>query len=243
MLDSNSKTLLPSRFRIAPELNISGSKQFTPNQLRNIQTTINNPNLYIVDLREESHGFINDNTAISFHVPRNFIKESFTASEILEKEETNLNSIKRTDNLNIYNTKGSIIETIKPELIISEISLVKSKNINYVRLPVIDNYIPNPEIVDEFINLVKNKPSNSHLHFHCKEGEGRTTMFMSMYEMMHNNNNLSLEQILQHQQNIGGINLTNNKIRAKFLQNFYDYTLQNKSNNFNVLYSDWIKNK
>src|SRR3712207_4654015 len=64
--DSNSTTDLPTRFRIIPELKIAGGKQFTPAQLKNIQNKINSDNLYIVDLREESHGF-NDNNAISIY--------------------------------------------------------------------------------------------------------------------------------------------------------------------------------
>ncbi|KGM98229.1 phosphatase [Clostridium botulinum] len=243
VLDSNSTSPLPNFFRIIPELNISGSKQFTPAQLKNIQNKINSKNLYIVDLREESHGFINDNTAISFYLPRKYINDKFTVNEVLEKETTNLNSINDKNPLNIYNQTGTLLTTIKPQEITSEIQLVQSNNINYVRLPVIDNYIPNPEIVDTFIELIKSKPSNSHLHFHCKEGQGRTTMFMAMYEMMHNEKNFTLDEILKHQQDAGGIVLTGNPARATFLKNFYDYTTENKKNNFHTSYSQWLKNK
>lgn len=41
VLDSNSTNILPDRFRIDSALNISGSKQFTINQLPNIKNKIN----------------------------------------------------------------------------------------------------------------------------------------------------------------------------------------------------------
>ncbi|KEI12217.1 phosphatase [Clostridium novyi B str. ATCC 27606] len=242
VLDSNSTSPLPSFFRIIPELNISGSKQFTPAQLKNIQNKINSKNLYIVDLREESHGFINDNTAISFYLPRKYINDNFNTHEILKKEKLDLDSIKNVENLNIYDQLGTLKETLKPDKTLSEKELTKHNKIHYVRLPVIDNYIPSPEIVDKFIELIKSKPSNSHLHFHCKEGQGRTTMFMAMYEMMHNKDNLSLDEILKHQQDIGGIILTGNPARGTFLKNFYNYTIDNKKNNFDTSYSQWLKN-
>ncbi|NFF60258.1 phosphatase [Clostridium botulinum] len=243
VLDSNSTSPLPSFFRIIPELNISGSKQFTPTQLKNIQNKINSKNLYIVDLREESHGFINDNTAISFYLPRNYINDNFNTHEILKKEKSDLDSIKNTENLNIYDQMGTLKATLKPDKVLSEKKLTTHNKINYVRLPVIDNYVPSPEIVDKFIKLIKDKPHKSHLHFHCKEGQGRTTMFMAIYEMMYNEKNLTLDEILKHQQDAGGIVLTGNPARATFLKNFYDYTTENKKNNFHTSYSQWLKNK
>lgn len=67
-------------------------------------------------------------------------------------------------------------------------------------------------------------------------------MFMAMYEMMHNKNNLSLDEILKHQLDIGGIILTGNPEGGTFLKNFYNYTIDNKKNNFDTSYSQWLKN-
>ena len=78
-----------------------------------------------------------------------------------------------------------------------------------------------------------------HLHFHCDAGEGRTTTFMALYQIM-NSSNLSLEQILSYQYNIGGIILTDNKVRLDFLEEFYNYVSKNKDSNYEIKYSQWL---
>ena len=66
--DGNSKVGLPDRFRDIPNLNFSGSAQFTSEQVENLKNAINKPNICIIDLRQESHGLVND-YAISFFNP------------------------------------------------------------------------------------------------------------------------------------------------------------------------------
>ena len=63
--DSDSRTGLPDRYRDIPTLNISGSAEFTKEQVVNLKNAINKPNICIIDLRQESHGMVND-YAISF---------------------------------------------------------------------------------------------------------------------------------------------------------------------------------
>ena len=58
---------------------------------------------------------------------------------------------------------------------------------------------------------------------------------------MNNDNNLSLDQILSYQYNMGGILLTDNATRYYFLNSFYDYVENNKSNGYSTSYSTWIK--
>ena len=62
-----------------------------------------------------------------------------------------------------------------------------------------------------------------------------------MYQIMVNPNNLSLDQILTYQYNVGGIILTNDKYRAEFLNEFYNYVNQNKDTNYETSYSEWVK--
>ena len=64
---------------------------------------------------------------------------------------------------------------------------------------------------------------------------------MSMYQILMNNTNLSLDQITSYQYNVGGINLHDNKVQFEFLEDFYNYVSKNKSNNYNKPYSEWIK--
>ena len=88
---------------------------------------------------------------------------------------------------------------------------------------------------------LKNKPDDIHLHFHCAAGKGRTTSFMVMYQAMKNNSNLTLEQLLSYQYNIGGVNLHDNNIQYNFLEDFCNYVQKNKDSNYSISYSQWIK--
>ena len=238
--DNNNKNPLPNRFRNLKDLNISGSAQFNPSQLKNIIKTIDNRDLFIVDLRQESHGFINE-LPINFYNSESLLNKGFTTKETMEAEKKDLASIKIGSEVNISNKDGKIIDTIKADKVFSEETLVNENNIFYKRLAVRDGGIPTIEVTDEFVEFIKSKPSNSHLHFHCKQGQGRTTTFMSLYQMMYNKDKLPLDEILKKQLDAGGIVLTDSSTRAAFLESFYKYTLENMDSNFKVPYSTWVK--
>ena len=110
----------------------------------------------------------------------------------------------------------------------------------YKRYAVKDNGAPTPIIVDEFVEFIKTKPSDLHLHFHCDAGEGRTTSFMVMYQTMMNPTGLSLDQILSYQYNIGGVNVHDDRDQFEFLEDFYAYVSQNKKDNYSIPYSEWV---
>ncbi|MBB6622648.1 hypothetical protein [Clostridium gasigenes] len=238
--DNNSITPLPNRFRNLTDLNISGSAEFAPFQLKNLIEALNNKDLYIVDLRQESHGYINT-LPISFYNKENLLNKDFTTTQTLEGEKKDLASIKLGSDVNIYNKKGELLQTLKVNKVFSEETLVKENNINYKRFAVRDGGTPTLDVTDEFVEFIKNIPATAHLHFHCLEGEGRTTTFMALYQMMNNKDKLPLDTILKHQLDAGGIILTDNKERSTFLQSFYKYTLENMGSNFNTPYSTWIK--
>ncbi|MBU3136604.1 phosphatase [Clostridium gasigenes] len=238
--DNNSITPLPNRFRNLTDLNISGSAEFAPFQLKNLIEALNNKDLYIVDLRQESHGYINT-LPISFYNKKNLLNKDFTTTQTLEGEKKDLASIKLGSDVNIYNKKGELLQTLKVNKVFSEETLVKENNINYKRFAVRDGGTPTLDVTDEFVEFIKNSPATTHLHFHCLEGEGRTTTFMALYQMMNNKDKLPLDTILKHQLDAGGIILTDNKERSTFLQSFYKYTLENMGSNFNTPYSTWIK--
>jgi hypothetical protein len=238
--DSASITGLPDRFRDIPNLNISGSAQFTSEQVTNLRDGINKPNICIVDLRQESHGLVND-YAISFFNPTKDLNNGFTTEQTIKTEDLLLSKIKLNDNLNIYRKTGVLFKELTVNFVSNESSVVNKSGMEYKRYAVKDNGAPTAEIVDQFVEFVKTKPSDLHLHFHCDAGEGRTTTFMSMYQILMNNTNLSLEQILSYQYNVGGVNLHDNKTQFEFLEDFYNYVSKNKSNNYTTTYSEWIK--
>lgn len=239
VLDSASNSGLPDRFRDITNLNISGSSQFTKSQINNLKEAINKPNIYIVDLRQESHGMLND-FAISFFSPYTDLNNGLTTEEVIKKENSQLSSIKIGSDVDIYHKTGRLFKEVTAEFVSNEDSIVTNDNMQYKRYAVKDNGSPTPIIVDNFVEFIKNKPTDLHIHFHCDAGEGRTTLFMAMYQTMLNNTNLSLNQIISYQYNIGGVLLTDNKNQLEFLQEFYNYVSENKSTNYEKTYSQWI---
>ena len=239
-IDSTSSVGLPMRLRDIPTLNISGSAQFTKDQLLNLKNSINKDNICIVDLRQESHGMIND-LAISFLNPYKDLNNGFTTEQTIKAENSLLNKIKIGNTIQLYKHTGIFIKDITVDFISNESQLVTEADMQYKRFAVKDNSAPTPDIVDEFVEFIKNKPDDIHLHFHCAAGKGRTTSCMVMYQAMKNNSNLTLEQLLSYQYNIGGVNLHDNNIQYNFLEDFCNYVQKNKDSNYSISYSQWIK--
>lgn len=240
VMDSNSRTGLPDRFRDITNLNISGSAEFTKPQAENLKQSINKPNICIIDLRQESHGMVND-FAISFFDPYKDLNNGFTTAETIKTENSLLGKIKIGEELEIHKKTGILLDKITVDFVSNESTIVTDAGMQYKRYAVRDNGAPTPTIVDEFVEFIKTKPSDLHLHFHCDAGEGRTTSFMAMYQTMMNDTNLSLNQILAYQYNIGGVNLHDDKDQFDFLDDFYNYVSKNKSDNYTTPYSEWVK--
>ena len=237
--DSDAITGLPNRFRDLTNLNISGSAQFTPSQIENIKNSINKPDICIVDLRQESHGFIND-LAISFYSIGKDLNNGFTTEETISTEDKLLNSIKQNSQINIYDKLGKVLTNITVDSVSTENNAINKNGLKYQRFAVKDGGIPSTTVIDDFVDFIKNKPEGQHLHFHCDAGEGRTTTFMVLYQIMTDNGNLSLDQILCYQYNMGGITLTDDVDRAYFLNAFYNYVEENKTDNYSIKFSQWI---
>ncbi|MCR1951803.1 phosphatase [Clostridium sp. DSM 100503] len=242
ILDIKKNYKLPPRFRSIQELNISGCAQFRPSQIDNIKVAINSPKITVVDLRQESHGFIDD-SPISYYSFFQLINSNLNAQETLKAEKEDLLKIAIGYNIPIFKTTGEYLESLKANTVSNEESTCKNFGLGYKRISVRDNSIPKPESVDDFINFVNTTSDDVHILFHCDAGDGRTTMFMSMFQMMKNPTNASLSTILNDQIAIGGIVLTENIPRATFLEYFYNYTLENKEYGFKTNYSTWLKNK
>lgn len=209
-------------------LNISGSGQFSKNGLSLIKDSIGNKMpITIVDLRQESHGFING-IPISFENALNNANIGLNTEEVLKDEVLRLNSIKLNSPITFYNTKKTII----PKEIETENTLTKNNKLSYIRIPVTDSNLPTDAIVDYFVDFVKKQPKNSWLHFHCKEGIGRTTTFMIMYDIMKNCHNVSLNDIINRQILLSKLTENNTKDfytgkRFEFLNKFYNKCKEN----------------
>lgn len=204
------------------EHSLSGSGQFLPSNIQNLAKVAQGSEIIVVDLRLESHGYINDHP-FSLKNNDNLGK---TAEEILEIEANLLQEVYLKQDKEFYP-----IYTVS-----SEKELVISNNFKYVRLPVLDHSHPSDEIVDAYLDLLKQNPF-AWVHVHCAVGRGRTTTFMAMFDMFYNAKTVSLDDILERQKKIGGQDFKKylkepNKddekqqlflARLAFLERFYQY--------------------
>lgn len=117
---------------------------------------------------------------------------------------------------------------------------------NYSRVPVTDTKLPTNEMIDCFINIVKECSKNNWIHFHCKAGFGRTTTFMIMYDMMKNYKNATSDEIVKRQLVLANFNEKeisqfSSNDRIDFLNKFYNYC-KDINGNFDTTWSSWLNN-
>ena len=256
-IDSFNKPILPRNFRKSSDkinnppaslnlnglntLNISGSSQFSEEPLKLVREAIGrNIPITVIDLRQESHGFING-MAVSWSNDKNNGNMGLTKEQVIVDENNKLNSIPLNKPITFYNHPN---EVIVPTIVENENKLVASQSMNYIRIPVTDGKLPTNDMVDYFIDSINLLPKNIWLHFHCKAGIGRTTTFMVMYDMMKNYNKVSAEDIIKRQVLLAGFSPKTSasfysKERIDFLNKFYKYCKE--SNNFKVKWSQWNK--
>jgi hypothetical protein len=105
--------------------------------------------------------------------------------------------------------------------------------------------------VDEFVAFDAARSPDTWLHFHCRAGDGRTTTFLVMHDIVCNAPHVTLDDILRRQYLLGGIDLDKPPAgdsfaypfsleRAAFVRRFYDYVCEAKSNGFALTWSEWV---
>jgi protein-tyrosine phosphatase len=138
------------------------------------------------------------------------------------------------------------------ETLATEKQLATKKGFDYVRLPTLDHSRPSDEIVDAFLELIKKNP-NAWFHVHCHVGKGRTTTFMTLYDMFYNAKEVEFDEILERQKEIDGedfkkyLQKTNLESymknlydeRLKFLKRFYDFC--KNSDPQHITWTEWLQ--
>lgn len=256
LINMTNDSELPRNFRICMQdcesiaANISASAQFSEEGLKKILSILPTTKVTLIDLREESHGFINGQ-AVSWHGTRGWGNRGKTFDKILMDEFQRLSNSLKQPFILAYKNK-SIPCFLFPKDAYSEEELAHSLQIDYLRLPVTDHCSPSDEVVDQFVDFVKTVPEDMWIHFHCSAGRGRTTTFLAMYDMVKNAHKLSFDQIIERQANLGGIHLTSlppdlfwkhehAEHRADFIRDFYRYCQENF--NFEEPWSSWYEKK
>jgi hypothetical protein len=250
-----------------PELKTIGSGQYTEEQLRNILDTIDR-RLLLVDLREEVHLLLETTEgtqlAISGFAPLNVGNEGRSLEEIAAEHERYRQYILELGVLPLPFAKGdgSAVETSPPivqvhnvyteEEIANKLNEDYEPGIEYRYLPVTDHKKPTVEIVDHFVDLMRDTLHDQELLvlFHCRAGRGRTGMMMVMRDILQNakQHQLSLHQIFDRQELLGSPNFSEISMerseqsleRYEFLQHFYNYAVADDGFDSGVSYSQWL---
>ncbi len=242
------------------QLYISGSAQPTLQNLKWLKQTYgSNHPIYIIDLRQETHLYVND-LPISIFYKKDAInwgkspllistEENAWAKELLKKGTVIINKLGQP--------KGGLkvptdAMTMPVKVAYTEKEAAKLAGVHYFRLYVPDYQPPTPAQVDQFIQLINHIPKNAWLHFHCAAGEGRTTTFMVMRDILANGKEVALEDIITRQARLGGINLLEvsesiktqpwkeqySKARIDYIKLFYTYV--HSGEYLNQSFTQWI---
>ena len=237
---------------------ISGSAQFSGPQFRALADSLRecagDRTVYIFDLRQESHGFVNEGIPLSWYGMHNWANEGMSLEEI-EADETGRFGAMIGSTVKAYAREGDT--PIEPPMLIdvqsvmTEKELAESEGFVYIRLPIRDHSWPTAETVDAFVSFVKSiDPDKAWLHFHCMGGRGRTGVLMMLYDMMMNPDVPMLDIAVRQAMLGSGYALYTEdsdsykvplyEEKARMTPLFYEYVQQNRESNYEVPWSVWL---
>lgn len=244
------------------EMYLSGSEEPSVKGWQDIAEFIARKNpkknkpVVVLDLRQESHGYINgrtitlvnDHNWINLDKPNEQSKldQEHWLSSLRTKKKVNgiLTPIQYRDK-DYLNGKSIAVGAIK-----NEEYYVTKLGFEYYRLYISDHRAPLDSEVDAFLNLIKQRPKKTWYHVHCRAGKGRTSTILAMFDMIKNADKASFEEILDRQASIppyynlkdiyrGDIELTPYYIqRLGFLVQFYEYARQSLTG-YSGSWSEW----
>ncbi|MBW8309022.1 MAG: hypothetical protein K0M45_05220 [Candidatus Paracaedibacteraceae bacterium] len=247
------------------DLQISGSAQYSWLELKELVAHIHKNHkiphhkIYIFDFREEPHAFIN-NAAVSWFYGPLPVQQNKSSIEVIDSELKRINQVRAFPNVFINTIEksadgmpsGKETGVYPVEVVMREQEAVKSLGVNYVRLPVTDHFRPEERDVDDFVAIIKELPAGAWLHFKCRGGKGRTTTFMTIFDIIQNPN-VKFAEILARQKAIGGTDFATIRPklgqawkqryaneRAKLIQIFYEYRHAHDGWD-KIKFSVWVK--
>lgn len=256
---NDSRGREPTR-RGLEELRASASAQPSITALKSLYEKIHgfepNAQIFLLDLRQESHGFVNS-VPVSWYKEHNAANAGKTSREVERDESERFKNLRGTETT--FEPMGNDDkQRLKPVTMVArfmETEREASEKIGftYKRYAAADMQFPAPELVDDFIIFVATLPDNAWLHFHCHAGHGRTTSFLVMYDIL-KNPDLPLEEICRRQYLLGGTNLLLEpagndwgakmaRDRAKKIRLFYDFVQGTRSEQIGLQWSEWIAGK
>ena len=266
-IDRDNVTAWKGRLANARHLNeerMSGCAQFSKNQFQKWAAALRkkSDNVWIVDCRLETHGFING-ISVSWANTLNNANLGKTAAEVEAEEAALAGLVGTTVSAYTMNTDPPEFATdLTVETWETERELVEAEGFGYLRLACPDHIWPPADAIDAFIAFANELPDDAWLCFHCHAGSGRTGAFMTIWEMMQKPET-SLEEILRHQAETGSSNLTERSAsdtepggglpegpqltrkratqqRIVMVRAMYSYIRENRTTNYTMPWSEWL---
>jgi protein tyrosine phosphatase (PTP) superfamily phosphohydrolase (DUF442 family) len=247
VLNMNNTAELPKNFRLCSELNASASGQFSEKGLLAMLLKIPCQDIVMIDLRQESHGFVNG-MAVSWRDKNDWFNKDRSIENVELDQQQRLSYLLRYGSAIIHEKEQpDNIYEIVVDKVSTEADLVRSIGLRYLHIPVTDHLTPTDAAVDTFVEFVNTLPEGFWFHFHCAAGRGRSSTFFIMYDMLKNAQNLTLEEIFSRQHQLGGVNFNvapnpnswkypYQLANIEFLKQFYSYCLEG---HHNVKWSEW----
>jgi len=224
-------------------LHMHGSAEFTPLAFAQWRKTIAGP-VTVFDLRQEAHGFINGQ-AVTWYAERDWGQAGMTHHGAIVHEAELLVALPGQKDFALWDAKAlksgaaGTPEHIAISEARSEANVVETNHARYARLTVTDHVRPTDEEVERFLDAVHKLPADGEVLFHCRAGQGRTTTFMVMYDMLRNAAHVPMQTIIAREAALGR-DYDLNKLpapddwkypyqqdRAAFIHAFYEYAAAN----------------
>ena len=237
----------PIHFRRDEPLRIAGGGQPSKTALVHLHEQLGLPDdtpLWVIDLRQESHGYLNED-AVSWHGVANAANRGMSVAAVEQDERQRLTDAVGTnvqavpmghyDEAHIPYTFAEAVTGFATER-----HIARKSGLGYVRIAATDMRWPEPQAIDAFLTFYRSlTPDSGWLHFHCHAGQGRTTTFMALYEMLRFPGR-SLDNVLAHQRALGGADLAILGSRYDSLKLFHQYVQENYAAGFTESWSSWL---
>lgn len=218
--------------------------------------------IYILDLRQETHGYVNGNH-VSWYGYINWSNIGRRREDIMHEEDSLFHSLRgktivagKISSSNNYIMSNAQYIKVSVDSAWTEKEMVEHYGLRYLRLTALDHVFPCDYVIDQFLDIYRSLPERAWVHMHCQAGRGRTTLWMSFFDMLRNPD-LPMKDILYRQTQLGGTSLYyqgqrkgEQKWRVSLFAEtsylvplLYAYVQDNKQNGYSVSWSEWKRQK
>ena len=239
VFDGKSDGNTPINFRQNLELKASASGALSEKAAKYVAKL--SPVVTVIDLRLESHGLVNGRP-VTWSSEHDWSNVGLNDEEALIREKRYLSEIH----------VGAKVEKAKVRSVETEESLIRGLKQNYARLMIPESVRPTDSQVDQFLEILREIPHNSWVHFHDRSGKGRSTLFLIMYDMLNNATLADFNEIvdrnisLSHDEGFlllpeeGDWRYPYQKDKIDFLKEFYNFAKAHPKGE-GMLWNEWIK--